>query len=44
LTWSDVAVAGAFVLGTIGGAVAAIRIMRYVLDYVRREQDRRPPE
>jgi hypothetical protein len=38
VTWSDVAVAGAFVLGIIAGGFGAIRILRYVLEYVRREQ------
>ena len=35
MTWSDVAVAAAFVLGAVGGAVASIRIVRYVLDYLK---------
>ena len=38
MTWSDVAIAGAFVLGIVAGGVAVIRVLRYVLDYVRREQ------
>jgi hypothetical protein len=40
LTWSDVAIAAAFVLGLTGGAIATIRITRYVLEYLRREQER----
>jgi hypothetical protein len=38
VTWADVAVAGAFVLGTVAGALGAIRVMRYVLEYRRRDQ------
>lgn len=38
MTWADVAVAGAFVLGLVGGALVTIRITRYVLEYLRREQ------
>jgi hypothetical protein len=38
VTWSDVAVAGAFVLGVTAGAVATVRITRHVLEYLRREQ------
>jgi hypothetical protein len=38
VTWSDVAVAGAFVLGAVAGSVAALRVMRYVLEYMRRER------
>ena len=38
MTWSDVAVAGAFVLGVIGGAVASIRIFKHVVTYLRGEQ------
>ena len=35
MTWSDVAVASAFVLGIVAGGFGAIRITRYVLDYLR---------
>jgi hypothetical protein len=41
LTWSDVAVASAFVIGVTAGAVATIRITRHVLEYVRRDRDQR---
>jgi len=41
LTWSDAAIAGAFVLGAIGGTVATIRITRAVLTYLRNEHDER---
>jgi hypothetical protein len=34
VTWSDVAVAGAFVAGAILGAIMAIRVMRYILEYM----------
>ena len=39
MTWADVAVAAAFVLGATAGAVAAIRLTRYLLDYLRKERD-----
>ena len=38
MTWSDVAVAGAFVIGVTAGALASIRIMRHLLEYLRAEQ------
>jgi hypothetical protein len=38
VTWSDVAVAGAFVLGAIGGTFATVRLTRYLLEYLRHEQ------
>jgi len=41
LTWSDAAIAGAFVLGAVGGAIATIRITRAVLSYLRNEHDER---
>ena len=41
MTWADVAVAAAFVLGTAAGAVGAIRLTRYLLEYLRAERD--PP-
>ena len=40
MTWSDVAVAGAFVLGTIAGAAGAIRLTRIIFDHLR---NREPP-
>jgi len=39
VTWSDAALAGAFVLGAVGGTVASVRIMRYVLEYMRTQRD-----
>jgi len=41
VTWSDAAIAGAFVIGTIGGTVATIRITRALLTYLRNEHDER---
>jgi hypothetical protein len=41
VTWADVAVAGAFVLGLAGGAIATIRVMRHVLSYLQREETKR---
>ena len=38
MTWADVAVAGAFVLGLVGGSLVTIRITRYVLEYLRGER------
>jgi len=43
MTWSDAAIAGAFVLGAIGGTVATIRITRALLGYLRAEQQRASP-
>jgi len=40
VTWADVAVAGAFVLGAVAGTVATIRISRNLLEYLRRERDK----
>ena len=37
MTWTDVAVAGAFVLGVTAGTIGAIAVMRYVLEYLRHE-------
>jgi len=37
LTWSDVAIAAAFVLGATAGVIATIRLMRYLLTYLRKE-------
>ncbi len=39
VTWSDAAIAGAFVLGAIGGTVATIRITRALLTYLRNESE-----
>ena len=38
MTWSDVAVAGAFVLGTVAGGVAVIRVTRYLLEHLRNDK------
>jgi len=38
VTWSDAAIAGAFVLGVVAGGIGAIRVTRYVMDYLRKEQ------
>jgi len=35
MTWSDVAVAAAFVIGVVAGGAGVIRVTRYVLDYLR---------
>jgi hypothetical protein len=39
MTWSDAAIAGAFVLGIIAGGVGVIRVTRYVMEYLRQERD-----
>ena len=38
MTWSDVAIAGAFVLGVVVGGIGVIRMTKYLLEYLRREQ------
>jgi hypothetical protein len=40
--WSNLTIAGAFVVGAVLGTAATIRIVRYVLEYVRRENDQYP--
>jgi hypothetical protein len=40
VTWSDAALAGAFVAGIVAGGVAVIRVFKYALDYLRSERDR----
>jgi hypothetical protein len=35
MTWSDVAVAGAFVLGIAAGGLAVIRVFKYALEHLR---------
>jgi hypothetical protein len=42
VTWSDVAVAGAFVLGAVAGTAATVRVTKHVLEYLRREDRRKP--
>jgi hypothetical protein len=39
MTWSDVAVAAAFVLGAVAGTTATVRVTKHVLQYLRREGD-----
>ena len=39
ITWADVATAGAFVLGVVAGAIGAIRIMRFVFEYMSGERE-----
>ena len=41
MTWADVAVAGAFVLGLIAGGLAVTRVTRLVMDYLRSDEARR---
>jgi hypothetical protein len=40
VTWSDVAVAGAFVLGIVAGGLGVIRVTRSSIDYLRDERRR----
>ena len=40
MTWSDVAVAGAFVLGIVAGAAGVIRVTRSSIEYLRDERRR----
>jgi hypothetical protein len=42
IEWSNLTTAGAFVVGAILGTIATIRVTRYVLEYLRREQRDRP--
>ena len=35
MTWSDVAVAAAFVVGVVAGGVGVITVTRYVLEHLR---------
>ena len=41
MTWSDAALAGAFVVGATAGVVATIRITRYLLQYLADDRDER---
>jgi len=43
MTWSDAAIAGAFVLGAAAGTIATIRVTRYLLGYLRADQGRHRP-
>jgi len=40
VTWSDVAVAAAFVIGVAAGGIGVIRVFRYALDYLSRREDK----
>ena len=40
MTWSDVAVAAAFVVGVVAGGIGAIRVFKYALEYLRSDRDR----
>ncbi len=40
MTWSDVAVAAAFVIGVGVGGAGVIRVFRYALDYLSRREDK----
>lgn len=40
MTWSDVAVAAAFVAGVIAGGLGVIRVTRSSLEYLRNERRR----
>ena len=37
--WTNAQLAGAFVIGAVAATVATVRIMRYLLEYLRRERD-----
>ena len=41
MTWSDVAVAAAFVIGVALGGIGVIRIYKYALEYMKGEQSGR---
>lgn len=43
MTWSDLTVAAAFVVGVLAGATGTIRVTRWVLDFTARAGDRRAP-
>lgn len=37
--WSNLTVAGAFIVGAIAGAVATARVIRLAIDWLRRDRD-----
>jgi hypothetical protein len=39
MTWSDVAVAAAFVIGVALGGTGVIRVYKYTVEYLRGERD-----
>lgn len=38
MTWSDLTVAGAFVLGVVLGSAGTIRTTRWILDYLKADR------
>ena len=36
--WTNLSLAGGFVVGAVAGTIATIRVFRYVLEYLRRDQ------
>ncbi len=38
MTWSDAALAGAFVIGATAGVFATVRVFKYALEYLRDER------
>jgi hypothetical protein len=44
MTWSDVAVAAAFVIGVVVGGLGVIRVVRSCLEYLRAEHRRSEEE
>lgn len=38
VAWSELTIAAAFILGAVSGTVATIRLMRFLLDYLRDER------
>jgi hypothetical protein len=41
VTWSDVALPGAFAVGIIVGGIGVIRVMRYLLTYLQGQEAKR---
>lgn len=38
MTWSDITIGGAFILGVVVGALATIRLAGHVLGYLKAER------